>query len=377
MRTGITTFGCDGNRSGIGHYVANLLPHLAQLGLAENSEVLAHERDADFYSAGLPVKRFSNRFDSPLLNVAWHQTVLPVWCKRRGYDVLFLPAANRRLPASVPCPTVGTVHDFSMLHVDGKYDALRGMYIRKVLPALMRRLTRVLTVSEASRRDIVGHAQVPEDRVHVIPSGVDHERFSPGDTELAARSIERLGITPPYVVYVSRIEHPGKNHIRLIRAWDQVKQRTGAPHKLILAGSDWSGSEQVHAAALAARHSSSISLTGFVPSEALSAIYRAADLLVFPSLYEGFGMPLLEAMACGTPVACSNVSSLPEVAGDAAQLFNPLDTASIADAIEAVLGSPQRANSLRERGLARAANFTWQRAAERTHEVLLLAAQEH
>ena len=375
-RVGITTFGADGPRSGIGHYVASLLPHLAALGLSETGEVLAHEDEAAFFASGMRVVPFSNRLRPPVVNLAWHQAALPSWCRRRGYDALFLPAANRRVPASAPCPTVGTVHDFSMLHVAGKYDALRGLYIHKVLPALVRRLTRVVTVSESSKRDIVSHARVSEDRVHVVPSGVDHRRFSPGDPEAAARTAARHGADRPYVVYVSRLEHPGKNHVRLIAAWDEVKRRTGAPHRLVLAGSDWSGAEHVHAAARAARHADSIVFTGFLPSADLPDLYRAADLLVFPSLYEGFGMPILEAMACGTPVACSSTSSLPEVAGDAALLFHPEDESSIAAAIETVLTSPSRARELRERGLARAARFQWRRSAEQTLEVLRLAAQE-
>jgi alpha-1,3-rhamnosyl/mannosyltransferase len=132
----------------------------------------------------------------------------------------------------------------------------------------------------------------------------------------------------------------------------------------------------VHAAARAARHADSLRFTGFLPSADLPDLYRAADLLVFPSLYEGFGMPILEAMACGTPVACSSTSSLPEVAGDAAVLFAPADVSSIAAAIESVLTSTSRARDLRERGLARAAGFHWRRSAEQTLEVLRLAAQE-
>jgi glycosyltransferase involved in cell wall biosynthesis len=375
-RVGLTTFGTDGRRSGIGQYVAHLLPHLAELGLSETGEVLAHADEASFFSAGVPVVEFGTGFRHPALNVAWHQAVLPGWSRRRGYDVLFLPAANRRATVWAPCPTVGTVHDFSMLHVDGKYDPLRGVYIRQVLPALARRLTRVIAPSEASRRDIVGHAQVPEERVHVIPHGVDHRRYTPGDPEEAARTAARHGIEGPYVVYVSRLEHPGKNHVRLIEAWDEVKRRTGAPHRLVLAGSDWMGAEHVHAAARGARHGDSIVLTGYLPGADLADLYRAADLMVFPSLYEGFGMPLLEAMACGTPVVCSNVSSLPEVASEAGLLFDPAEPSSIARAIESVLVSPSLAGDLRDRGLARAAEFNWRRSAERTLEVLRQAALE-
>ncbi len=378
LRFGVTALGADGERSGIGQYVIQILRAMAEIEGGKGAEVVAHDSETGLFAPeplGLGRVRVSDRFRTPLANVAWHQLALPGLCRRRGWDAVFLPAANRRLPASVPCPSVGTVHDFSMLHVAGKYDRLRGGYIAHVLPRLTRRLTRVVTVSESSRRDVVRHGGVPEDRVHVIPHGVDHERFRPGDRAAAAATAARYGVRGPYVVYVSRLEHPGKNHVGLVRAFERLHAR-GLPHQLLVAGADWSGAEAVHRAIEESPARASIVRAGFVRGEDLPDLYRAARLMVFPSLYEGFGMPLLEAMACGTPVATSDTSSLPEVAGDAAVFFDPASPDSMADAMDRVLRQPALASDLVSRGLRRAADFTWRRAAEDTLEVIRRAAGE-
>jgi len=335
MRVGIPTFGTDNGRSGSGG-------------------ALRH----------------------PLLNVAWHQLALPRWCRKRRYDVLFLPAGNRRLPLGAPCPSVGTVHDFSSLHVEAKYDPARMFYITRVLPFLIRRLTRVIAVSQSTKRDLVEYAGVPEERIAVIPQGVDHGHYFPRDTQAASRAAAGRGIRPPYLLFVSRLEHPGKNHVRLIRAFAHLKEAARLPHQLVLAGSPWTGAEEILRAARSCAAAADIVFTGFLPARELPELYSGAELCVYPSLYEGFGLPVLEAMACGVPVACSNCSSLPEVAGDAAALFDPGDEEAIAAAVEKLLADPALRAAHARRGLARSRAFGWPETAARTLEVLRAAGEE-
>lgn len=373
MNIGITTFGSDGGRSGIGRYTVNLLEQLPLLEDQTEYDLYSYrDEQTAFASASDRVspRLISNRLRSPVMNIAWHQTRLSGWCRRLKHDVLFLPAGNRRLPAYAPCPTVGTIHDFSSLHVAKKYDSSRMFYIKHVLPFLARRLTHVLTVSESSKRDIVEYAKVPEDRVTVTPLAVDHRRYR-RDRKLSQQRIQEcLGLSGPYLLYVSRIEHPGKNHVRLIEAFDQLKQTEQIPHRLVFAGSDWSGAEIVHEKARKSRFSDQILFTGFVPDEDLLDLYACADMLVFPSLYEGFGLPVLEAMASGTPVACAAASSIPEVAGDAASYFNPHDTDEMADAIWKLVSEPTFRNQCVERGRQRCQGFTWKATAQKTFDVL-------
>jgi glycosyltransferase involved in cell wall biosynthesis len=267
---------------------------------------------------------------------------------------------------------VGTVHDFSSLHVAGKYDAAHLIYIKRVLPGLVRRLTEVIAVSESGKHDIVTYARVPANRVQVIPEAADSAVYYPRtDKQELARAQARYGITMPYLLYVSRIEHPGKNHVRLIRAFSRLKgagQLAGV--QLVLAGSDWSGAEAVHQEAASSPFAGDIRFTGFVENRDLPLLYSGAETFVFPSLYEGFGLPILEAMRCGVPVACANISSLPEVAGDAAVMFDPSDECAMASALESLLTDPTRRLDYKERGLRQSGQFTWSIAAQRTLDLL-------
>ena len=376
-RFGMTTLGADRGRSGIGTYVLNLIREFDAMALGDQFELVSSAAERlDFaprqtrygvVEAGVA--------PGPVPELLWHQAGLPRLVAERRWDVLFLPAANRRLAFRAPCPMVGTVHDLASSHLPGKYDPIRSLYNRRLIPRLIRRLAHVITVSECSKRDIVEHAGVAPERVTVIPNGVDHRRFRPRDAAVAAERVAgRLGVSGPYLLYVARLEHPGKNHVRLVRAFDRLKTRTGIPHTLVFAGPDWSGAEAVHAEIGRARHRADIRTLGFVAAGDLPDLYAAADLMVFPSLYEGFGIPLLEAMSVGTVVASSNAASLPEVGGDAAVYFDPRDDDALSATMERLLADRPLMDDLRRRGLVRSAGFTWQRTAEQTLDVLTQTA---
>jgi len=376
MRIGMTTFGCDGGRSGIGRYTVQLLREFAALTPPPELEVALHRREQGALlgpEPAFPVVPVGDRPQGPVRNLLWHQLALPGLCRRRGWEVLFLPAANRRLTVRSPIPAVGTVHDLSSLHVQGKYDAAHEFYIRQVMPRMVRRLDRVITVSHASARDIVEYAGVPAERVHVVPLAADPALYRPRHPEeFAGHLHQRYGIARPYLLYVARLEHPGKNHVRLIRAFDRLLDRLDAPLQLVLVGPDWDQAEVVHQEACRARHRQRILFPGFLDEGDLPLVYAGARALVFPSLYEGFGLPALEAMSAGTPVACANCSSLPEVVGGAGLLFDPRDEDAILAAMETLVTEDAVHRRCREQGLARAVEFSWARTARETLEILAL-----
>jgi glycosyltransferase involved in cell wall biosynthesis len=276
---------------------------------------------------------------------------------------VFLPSGNRRLGIRYGVPSVATVHDLSQLHVPQKYDAARMFYATRVLPALIGRQDRVVTVSSSTRADVLDRTSVGTERIDVVPNGVDLTRYSALGAGDVAPVMQRLGIDQPYVLYVARLEHPGKNHVTLLQAYARLRAQ-GIEHKLVLAGPRWDGAEAIDAEVTRLGLEQHVVFLGFVATADLPALYAGAAAFVFPSLYEGFGIPLLEAMACGTPCCVANVSSLPEVAGDAALLFDPRDPAAIADAMHRLLSDALLRTRLRRRGLERCKEFTWDRSAQ-------------
>lgn len=378
LKIGYITFGCDSGRSGIGRYAIELLRELAALRDELTVEAVGHADEKEIFAAGLDINwlNVSDFYRSPLKNILWHQFNLQNMARKRGWQAVFLPAGNRRLPLFCDVPSVGVVHDFSALHVADKYDRNRMLYISRVLPFLMRRLTSVVTISESSKADIVNFAHVPEERITIIHHGVDHNRYQPAAIEDCRTQVNRkFSFEGPYILYISRIEHPGKNHLNLIRAFEMLKRETGLPHRLILAGSDWDRSAEVHAGAGNSDYSSQIIFTGFAKNEDLPVLLNGCDLFVFPSMYEGFGMPILEAMACRVAVACSNVSSMPEVAGDAAELFDPQSPESIRQAMQKILCDQSYRNYLQQKGFARAQDFTWRNTGRKTFEIVKSAVE--
>jgi glycosyltransferase involved in cell wall biosynthesis len=236
---------------------------------------------------------------------------------------------------------------------------------------MMRGLDLVLTPSECSRQDVIRYARVPGDRVRVTPLGVDRDRFGPLDAPGASAVKRRLDLPDPYILYVSRLEHPGKGHAVLIRAFARLlADHPDLPHHLVLAGPDWFRSDAIHDEAARSPVRDRIRFLGSLDGRDLPGVYAAADLFVFPSLYEGFGLPLLEAFSAGVPVACSNVSSLPEVAGDAAEMFNPSDEGDVAGAIARVLLDPEHRAALVRRGLGRVDGYRWEKTASLTLDAL-------
>ena len=370
MHVGITTFGCDSGLSGISSYAINLLEQFCEITESDTFEVIvAQDEKAIFMPKSHRASPLVvvDTLRSPVKDIFWHINGLPKLAAERKYDVMFLPAGNRRLPWHMSCPSVGTVHDMSWLHVPNKYNKPRLFYVNKILPSLIRKLDTVITVSESSKKDILAVTGLPSSKVKVIWNGANTALYFPRDKQQCAELVgQKYGIHRPFIMYTSRLEHPGKNHVGLIHAYEHLRNTQKLNHLLVLAGNDRENSELVHAAADASKYKSDILFLGFTPNEDLPYLYGAADLFVFPSLYEGFGIPLAEAMHCGTPVCCSNVSSMPEVVGDAGRTFNPSDTNEMAKVMSDMLQDNILRLQCVEKGLERAKLFTWKEAATRT-----------
>lgn len=257
-----------------------------------------------------------------------------------------------------------TQHGFAPLMFGGDYVSRRDRLVNEALIRLAPRADLTFTASESERTELLARTPIDPRTVVAVHHGVDHDRFFPADRpdETRARVHARLGIDGRYVLYVSNHQRK-KNTERLVEAFAEVAREDPS---VVLVMTGRSGSSFHLVEALIAKHGlgARVRVLGHVPDDDLPDLYRAADAFALPSLHEGFGIPVLEAMACATPVLAANVYALPEVCGDAAELVDPYDTPAIAHGLRRILGDRDRAAELRRRGLERAALFTWRRSAE-------------
>jgi glycosyltransferase involved in cell wall biosynthesis len=282
----------------------------------------------------------------------------------RPPDLLFVPA--HVLPIWSPQRAVVTIHDLGYLHYPAAHPLSRRLYLRLSTRWNAWRATRILADSEATRRDIITYCKVPASKIDVVYLGVS-PRFAPvEDPVLVQSTTARYGIQSPYLLYVGTIQ-PRKNLLRLIDGWAAYVTSTPAtPVTLVIAGKRGWLTEEIERRAVERGIAHRVRFTGYVDDDHLPALLSGAVAFLLPSLYEGFGLPVLEAQACGTPVLTSTTSSLPEVAGDAAILVDPTDTGAIRHGIARLIEDNDLREQLRARGLARVAGWTWERTAQQT-----------
>jgi glycosyltransferase involved in cell wall biosynthesis len=299
-------------------------------------------------------------------DMLWTHACLPALVWKLGADLLHSPAFVAPIAAS--CPVVITIHDVTYLLYPSHFANSWTTYLRLVMPPAVRSAAAIICGSENSKHDISKAYDIAPNKVRVVPYGVDHKRFHPGAT-LDAKWAQAMGIRDGYVLHVGTFSYR-KNIPTLLRAVALLRDKgKWGERQVVLAGSQnlsLKGAPEVFAAIQELDLSGCVVLTGHIPDEHVAGLNAYASMLVMPSLYEGFGFPVVEAMAVGTPVICSNTSSLPEVAGDAAILFPPEDQHALAEAMQDVIENRSLAEELRHKGFEQARSFSWQRNAEQT-----------
>lgn len=287
---------------------------------------------------------------------------MPYLCWRRGYHLLHV---SYIAPPFCPAPTVVTVHDISYEIFPDFFSPRDRRLLSTFVPLSARRAAKIIAPSENTKNDIVKRYGINGDTI-VVTHYASSPRFKPisnPDQLLAVR--EKYGITREFILTVGNLQ-PRKNIARLIKALDRLTERHPTEYQLVIVGQpSWRAGEIRRLLDDKGLHEHVI-LAGYVPPEDLPLLYNAATLFVYPSLYEGFGLPPLEAMSCGTPVIASNVSSLPEILGDGAVLVDPYRVEALTDAMLGLLSEPGRLSALRARGLARSKVFSWEATARRT-----------
>ena len=367
MRVGLSAGMIQGGKTGVAQYVLSLVRALLARPDCPDLTLFVLENDAplfDFVERRAILELVSERFRPALRNIAWHQVALPRRARQLRLDVLHVPS-YRRLLWPKPCALVATIHDLAPFHVRAKYDPARMIYGRVVARALAHRQDEIIAVSHHTASDLRRFFALRPDRLRVIYNGLDHLRFNPGDPDAArAESRKRWKLDRSFFLYVSRLEHPGKNHVRLLEAFARFKAETGSDWLLALGGSDWHGAESIHAAATRSSARPDIRFLGYVPDADLPILYRSAAAVVYPSLFEGFGFPPVEAMACGCPVLSSDRGALAEVVGDAAGLVDPENVEQIQSGLTRMATDLPWRDQLRTAGLGNAKRFNWNLTAE-------------
>lgn len=357
---------CCGKRSGIGNYTYELARRL---------------QDGDGLTFRGNLFNFLHRNDNrtALAEIKMpieEQTSMPYGVYRRMWSVLpfdyrqmFTPADltiffNYIVPPGVTGKVITVVHDMTYFRYPETMDRRNLLRLRQGLRRSVECSDRIIAVSEFSRDELSALMGIPKERISVVPCAPSLvEGCAPFDT-----LTDKFHLRRPFLLYVGTIE-PRKNLARLIRAFERLKTEHSIPHQLVLAGGKGWSTEEIYQSAEASPYRKEILFPGFISDKEKNALYRQADVFVFPSLYEGFGIPPLEAMVWGCPVVCSRAASLPEIVGEAAELVRPLDEADIANGIWKVLSDREYAAQLVKKGHDQVKKFTWEASADRLKQI--------
>lgn len=347
-----------GVRTGIGRYVVEVLRAVSQAG----GECLVYGEETTGFNVAF--SGVSYRTVSPGWTQWWDQVRLPRQLARDKVEVFLSPYYKG--PLWAPCPVVLTIHDLFFIQYVGRKRLVYDIVMTWLARLYVSRAAAVITDSEYSKRAIMERLGVLETKVTVIPVALGAE-FRPQPLSDAVR--HRYGITGPYILHVGNFK-PHKNLVRLLQAYAALPETLRKTYRLVLAGGGRDHRPAVERLARSLGVDGQVLFPGLIDEENLPAIYSGCALFILPSLEEGFGLPALEAMACGAPVVATNRAAVPEVVGQAAVLFDPEDVASIVEAMERVLSQDELRERLRQQGLRRAGEFTFERSAERVLALL-------
>jgi glycosyltransferase involved in cell wall biosynthesis len=358
MKIGIDVHSLGSGKGGNETYYRYLIGGLSALDRQNDYRLYCAKQSARALSHGV-----ANNFHVQSLESSSPYIRIPLELPMRArHDSLDVFHAQFIVPPGMKCKTVAAIFDITYEHFPAAFPAYQRMWSKALIRSSARRADHVVTLSEHSKKDIVRTYGIAAEKITVTPLGASTNFFPRVVSEAKELLAREYRIEGPFVLYLGRLQ-ARKNLLRLIEAFNRVR-RAGFPHKLVLAGKRDSLFDPVLARIRELRLDGMVILPGYVGDEHIPFFYSAADLFVFPSLYEGFGLPVIEAMACGVPVITSRGSSLEEVAGDAALLIDPLEEATIARAMTSALADGTLRAHLREAGLKRASDFSQEKAAE-------------
>jgi len=369
MNIGINARYLQKKHTGIENYLLNLLKQLISLDTNNNYFLYFgnHKPVPSVVPGGGAVTRIASMpTNSQLMRMIWDQVGLPHALKKDSITVFHEPSFIS--PLIKVCPTVITVFDLAYLYFPEHFTRRNVLYLKTLLPYSIKKADCIIAISKHTKNDIIKHYNVTPEKVRVVYLGVD-PFFRVVDQKDRIAQIKRsYGITKEYLLNVSLIS-PRKNLITLLKAFKKLCTQNNHRYQLVIAGEKGWVYEKIFAAVSSLGLEDDVVFTGYVTNEELIYLYNNAISFLYPSLFEGFGLPILEAMACGCPVITSRVTSIPEVCGEAAVLVDPNSEDELFHAMHRIVGDSEKRHSLREKGFKQAALFSWEKTAQQTRAI--------
>jgi glycosyltransferase involved in cell wall biosynthesis len=369
MRIALDGFPLSSPKTGVGHYTFELARTLAELSPEDIFELISpipfNESVVEEIQQSSLKNLILNHPESASFRRRWWALGLPFFLRQNSFDLFH--GTNYEVPLWNRKRNVLTIHDLSVLLHPEYHEPHLVQRARRRLPLMIRSATRIIAVSESMKLEICEYLKLKPERVVVTPEA-PRKSFRPVSPSESVATIERLGVEPDFILTVGTIE-PRKNLLTLARALDQILRRTSLRPQLVIAGGEGWMTDNLYSFIESSGIGHRVRFIGYTSDDDLRALYSSCRVCVYPSFYEGFGLPPLEAMACGAPVITSRVPALEETVGKAAFLFNPVSVEELAAAIIQLWNSPERRLQLSQTGLQRAADFTWEKTARLTLDV--------
>jgi glycosyltransferase involved in cell wall biosynthesis len=365
MKIGVEARWIMHEKTGFGNYALNLLKELATIDT--NNKYLIYLNGEYSNAEIFNQQNFQQKVINRPPEIYKHISIpLDIISQKRKFD--FFHFLYNAPSLFMPCPFVLTVHDLSFKHVPEMISKKNFISLNSQMHLTAKKATKIITVSENSKKDIIQFLKIPDKKIEVIYEAADSSFKVINDEDARNKVREKYNLPPQYLLYVGTYL-PHKNLETLIRALHKLRQDTKVPYKLVFAGNMGRNFETINTLIVQLGLENDIHTIGFVPEQDLPVVYSLSDLFIFPSLYEGFGLPLIEAMACGVPVLSSNSSCLPEIGGESALYFSPKDVEDLADKITHITQNETLRNEMIGKGLKRAKTFNWHTMAEKTLRV--------
>jgi glycosyltransferase involved in cell wall biosynthesis len=370
MRIGLDGFPLQTPLTGVGHYTFELARALAVLAPTDQFELVApgpfpNSIIEDIRLNGPDNLRAVDAEANSIRRRRWWAVGLPLYLRKAALDLFH--GTNYEVPLWSKRSSVLTIHDLSILLHAGTHQADLARRARRRLPVMARSASMIITAAECVRAEISERLHVEADRIRVTPFA-PRSGFQAMPAAQANQTRQRLGIEDEFILFVGTVE-PRKNLLTLVRAFDRILRQTSRRPQLVIVGAEGWLMDELFAFIKESSISDRLRLTGYLEDDDLRALYSSCTVFVYPSIYEGFGLPPLEAMACGAPVIAANIATFQETLGSAAELVEPHDVEALARSIVEILDDEDRRRTLSRRGLEQAAKFSWERTAQLTLEV--------